>query len=54
VSALSLDGATVYVANWFSNELWAIDAVTLKVRAENRDLGTDRGPLDLVLLRLLL
>lgn len=37
----SLDGANVYVANWFSNELWAIDAVTLKVRAKT---ATSDGP----------
>jgi YVTN family beta-propeller protein len=37
----SLDGATVYVANWFSNELWAIDALSLKVRAKT---ATSDGP----------
>lgn len=29
--AAGRDGRTVYVANWFSNELWAIDANTLQV-----------------------
>jgi YVTN family beta-propeller protein len=37
--AASADGNQVYVANWFSNELWAIDAKTLKVagKAETGD-----------------
>ncbi|MBM3625133.1 MAG: YncE family protein, partial [Alphaproteobacteria bacterium] len=37
--AASGDGARVYVANWFSNELWALDAQTLKVlgKAETGD-----------------
>jgi YVTN family beta-propeller protein len=28
------DGNSVYVVNWFSNEVWAIDADTLKVNAK--------------------
>jgi YVTN family beta-propeller protein len=39
--AASADGSRVYVANWFSNELWAIDARTLKVVAK---AGTGDGP----------
>jgi YVTN family beta-propeller protein len=37
--AASADGTRVYVANWFSNELWAIDAKTLQVtgKAETGD-----------------
>jgi YVTN family beta-propeller protein len=30
----SADGNTVYVVNWFSNEVWTIDAETLKVTAK--------------------
>ena len=32
--AASRDGKTVYVTNWFSNELWSIDALVLKVVAK--------------------
>ena len=37
--AASRDGARIYVANWFSNELWALDARTLAVlgKAETGD-----------------
>ena len=30
----SADGKSVYVVNWFSNEVWAVDAETLKVTAK--------------------
>ena len=30
----SANGKSVYVVNWFSNEVWAIDAGTLKVTAK--------------------
>jgi YVTN family beta-propeller protein len=30
----SADGDSVYVVNWFSNEVWAIDAGTLRVTAK--------------------
>jgi YVTN family beta-propeller protein len=30
----SADGRTVYVVNWFSNDVYAIDAKTLKITAE--------------------
>ena len=32
--AASRDGNTIYVTNWFSNELWSIDAKDLKVLAK--------------------
>jgi YVTN family beta-propeller protein len=28
---VSRDGATIYVSNWFSNELWSIDAESYKI-----------------------
>lgn len=39
--AASRDGARVYVTNWFSNELWSIDAKTLQVLGK---AGTADGP----------
>jgi YVTN family beta-propeller protein len=32
----SADGSSIYVVNWFSNEVWAIDARTLAVTAKMR------------------
>jgi YVTN family beta-propeller protein len=39
--AASRDGSTVYVTNWFSNELWSIDAKSLDVVAK---VATGDGP----------
>jgi YVTN family beta-propeller protein len=39
--AASRDGTTIYVTNWFSNELWSIDAKDLKVLAK---AATGDGP----------
>jgi YVTN family beta-propeller protein len=39
--AASRDGKTVYVANWFSNEFWAIAAGSLEVVAKAK---TGDGP----------
>jgi YVTN family beta-propeller protein len=39
--AASRDGHTIYVTNWFSNELWSIDAKSLNVLAK---AATGDGP----------
>lgn len=39
--AASRDGKTIYVTNWFSNELWSIDARSLNVVAK---VATGDGP----------
>jgi YVTN family beta-propeller protein len=39
--AASRDGARIYVTNWFSNELWAIDAKSLEILGKAE---TGEGP----------
>jgi YVTN family beta-propeller protein len=38
---VSRDGATIYVTNWFSNELWSIDAESYKIMGK---AATGDGP----------